>query len=195
MKMNTASIVAIIATVNVGIASAALAQQATTALPPEILACANESDVMLRLSCYDKEVAAYRNRPVASPTVAPSAPAASQKAGEHAVAAAVPATTVAAAAPAPAPVSTTETRSANSADNFGFDAPVDEISSAVARIRERPYGELIIYLDNGQVWEQKHLDRRFKLKTGESVTISKSAVAGYRLSGKSNRSIQVERLK
>lgn len=55
------------------------------------------------------------------------------------------------------------------------------MTSNVARIRERPYGELIIYLENGQIWEQKHRDSRFRLKSGESVTISKSAVAGYRL--------------
>lgn len=69
------------------------------------------------------------------------------------------------------------------------------MTSNVARIRERPYGELIIYLENGPIWEQKHRDSRFRLKSGESVTISKSAVAGYRLSGNSNNSIQVERLK
>jgi hypothetical protein len=164
-----------------------------SALPQAILACAGESDVMLRLSCYDREVAEFRNRPVSAPaSAAPAAPM---------VVATAPATKIAAtpavraADPAPEPVAAAPVRAKNSIDNFGFDAPMDEMTSNVARIRERPYGELIIYLENGQIWEQKHRDSRFRLKSGESVTITKGAVGGYRLSGNSNNSIQVQRLK
>ncbi len=174
----------------VGVAPVTFAQVERSALPPEILACAGESDVMLRLSCYDREVAEFRNRPVSAPaSVASAAPmvvAAATIAVKPAVGAANPAPETVAAAPA---------RATNSLDNFGFDAMMDEMTSNVARIQERPYGELIIYLENGQIWEQKHRDSRFRLKSGESVTITKSAVAGYRLSGNSNNSIQVERLK
>jgi len=200
MNAKIAPVMILSITALVGAAPDAFAQDDQAALPQEILACAGESDVMLRLSCYDREVAAFRNRPVSSPaTVPPVAAVASVPTG-------VAATTIAetpavnAADPEPAASAAAPARATNSVDNFGFDTPtaemrMDEITSEVARIRERPYGELIIYLENGQIWEQKHLDRRFRLKTGESVTITKGAVAGYRLSGDSNRSIQVERLK
>ena len=161
MNPSIAPVLTLITIALVGVAPAAQAQVERSALPQEIIDCAGESDVMLRLSCYDRKVAEFRNKLVSTP-----------------------------AAIAAAPV-----RAKNSIDNFGFDAPMDEMTSNVSRIRERPYGELIIYLENGQIWEQKHRDSRFRLKSGESVTISKSAVAGYRLSGNSNNSIQVERLK
>ena len=55
---------------------------------------------------------------------------------------------------------------------------------------------MIILLDNGQIWEQKHRDTRFRLKVGDSVTISKGLISGYRLrSAGRNHSIQVERFK
>jgi len=180
----------------VGLAPAAFAQGHQATLPPEILACAGESDVMMRLSCYDREVEAFRNRPASAP-VAEAPPVAAATSVPTAVVA-----TSTAAAPAvvaadrvPEAVAAPPARAANSIDSFGFDSQIDEMTSNVERIRERPYGELIIYLENGQIWEQKHLDRRFRLKEGELVTITKGAVAGYRLSGDSNRSIQVERLK
>ena len=70
----------------------------------------------------------------------------------------------------------------------------DEFRATVTNIRKRPYGELIILLSNGQIWEQKHLDRRFRLEVGDEVTISRGKVSGYRLRGRGNNSIQVERL-
>jgi hypothetical protein len=90
------------------------------------------------------------------------------------------------AAPQPPP-------SAGRNADFGRDPRVENIVAVVIAIRERPYGELIISLDNGHVWEQKHVDRRFRLKVGDTVTIARGAVSGYRLSGSGNRSIQVKR--
>lgn len=200
MNPGIAPVMTLIITALVGVAPAAFAQEEQGALPQEILACAGESDVMLRLSCYDREVAAFRNRPLSAPIATPPVAVAVRGAVAAHVATVVAATVVAAtpavgaADPAPEAVAVAPARATSSMDNFGFDAPMDEITSDVARIRKRPYGELIIYLENGQIWEQKHLDRRFRLKNGESVTISKSVIAGYRLSGNSNRSIQVQRL-
>lgn len=83
----------------------------------------------------------------------------------------------------------------NTVDDFGYDRSQDDITATVVALQERPYGELVISLDNGQVWEQKHVDRRFRLDLGEIVTVRKGQVAGYRLSGTSNRSIQVKRIR
>lgn len=194
--------------------SVTCAQPPTNSLPAEILACADKKEVIERLSCYDREVAAARARtesPVAPPIVAempapiakpvPAAPmndvAVPAPVEAAPVAVAVVETAVATAAPAaagnkpaepPPPLTSKE-------DEFGYDRPMEEITAAVVAIRERPYGELVISLDNGQVWEQKHADRRFRLDIGETVTVKKGPVAGYRLSGDSNRSIQVQRIK
>lgn len=192
------------------------AQSPTNSLPAEILACADEKEVIQRLSCYDREVAAARAQaetPVAPPIIAETpAPAAKPVPAAPAmpmndvavpapveaapVAAAVAEMAVATVAPAPTdnkPVAPAP-QSMSKEDEFGYDRPMEEITAAVVAIRERPYGELVISLDNGQVWEQKHVDRRFKLDIGETVTVRKGPVAGYRLSGDGNRSIQVQRI-
>ena len=68
--------------------AAAQAQAAADALPPQLLACAAEVDVMRRLSCYDREMAALRAAP--APLVAAVEPAPDVRA-EPAVAAVGPA--------------------------------------------------------------------------------------------------------
>ena len=217
-----------------------------TPLPAELVACVAESDVLARLSCFDRAMAtllaedssnesapppapspaAERSAataaaapvsvpdaavaaaapvaptaspaPLASPSAAPAAPApvaaraapASPAAAEESPAASL------GDAPAAASVAEAETAPASAEDRRGLPAERSEdIVATVVEIRERPYGELIIFLDNGQVWEQKHRDRRFRLQVGEEVTISKGMISGYRLSGRSNNSIQVSRMK
>jgi len=184
--------------------SAANAQTAADSLPAEILACAQESDVMVRLSCYDRQIAALQSKP-AEPKIAStpvstalrSTPVISDIPATVAAAPASVTTSVPAAEAVPTPQASaaTVTPSPGSADDFGYDRPLGDITADVSKIRKQPYGELIIYLDNRQVWEQKHQDRRFKLRVGETVTVKKSAVAGYRLSGDGNKSIQVKRRK
>lgn len=187
-------------------------QDAENSLPANILACADEKDVMRRLSCYDREVAATRMaaaessearaaiEPVteAALPVTKSASSASIAVDVAPVAVTAVATEVIEAMPVPQTDNDTEQpgpQASSDVDDFGYDRQVGDMMATVAKISERPYGEMIVYLDNGQIWEQKHLDRRFKLRVGETVTIKRGAVAGYRLSGDSNRSIQVQRIK
>lgn len=168
------------------------AQAAADLLPPGILACASEQDVMVRLACYDREVAALVASPPA-PVMKPSSVAKLPPEAPQAVLA-----PVAASAPVPVEVASAAAAPKAAAEDkggFGFDRGVENITAKVVNIRKRPYGELVIYLDNNQVWEQDHVDRRFKVSIGETVTIKKGSFAGYRLSGDSNRSIQVTRRK
>jgi hypothetical protein len=206
-KTKTLAVITLIAVIS-GMPAAGV-QTSGKSLPPEILACANEVDVMVRLSCYDREIAALKTTTVAPDlAVTPTATAtATPILIENENAAPIPvlvetkpvAATASQAVTETTPVAPAETREpeqeSDSVAQFGFERPREDITAAVASIRKRPYGELIISLDNGQVWEQKHTDRRFKLRIGETVTIKKSKVAGYRLSGDSNRSIQVVRRK
>jgi len=195
------------------------AQSTANSVPAEIMACANEKDVIRRLSCYDREVAAARKSaeapaapqvPMEPPApVVESAPAmpdtpppdAPPPADAGPVAAAIVEDTVEAPAvavlapPAGKGPEQQAAQAKKTADDFGYDRPADDVTAAVVALHERPYGELVISLDNGQVWEQKHVDRRFRLELGEMVTVRKGQVAGYRLSGTGNRSIQVRRIK
>jgi hypothetical protein len=137
MNTRIAPVLTLITTTLVEVTPAAFAQVKRQALPQKFLVCACESNVTLQLSCYDREAAEFHNRPVntsATPLVVASAPATTI--------AVAPAVGV--ADPAPEAVAAAPVRAKNSIDNFGFDASMDKITSNVARIRERPYGELII---------------------------------------------------
>jgi len=220
------------------------AQTTNIPLPPALLACAEETDVLRRLACFDREVARLRDvpesvpEPAPEPTVAaPGTRANPEEETERRRAEAerklleelerqraenvrlrreaeaaemhrrqqqeleteqrrieavtspqsnIESSPAAAHAKAPAVPDDVGTR----------DQYPDEFSATVNDIAHRAYGEMIILLDNGQIWEQKHRDTRFRLKVGDSVTISKGLISGYRLrSAGRNHSIQVERFK
>ncbi|NOX69162.1 MAG: hypothetical protein GXP15_08240 [Gammaproteobacteria bacterium] len=166
----------------------AVAQAAAESLPPQIAACASERDVMVRLSCYDREVAALV-------ALSPEPATVSSPAVRQTVSATLPPDAAAAVLAPVARVEPAPKSQAEAKNGFGFDPRVENISATVVKIRKQPYGELLIWLDNDQVWEQDQLDRRFKLRIGETVNIKKGTFTGYRLSGDSNRSIQVTRRK
>jgi len=167
------------------------AAQSADELPPELLACAGETDVAKRLECFDRELARLREAP--EPEAAPvSEPIDAEPVAAEPVAAEPVAETPPAVAPAAAPEP-----DAGSEKDFGLPAAgPNEITARVANIMTRPYGEMVILLDNGQIWEQKHRDNRFRLDIGEDVTISEGLISGFRLTGGGrHNSIQVERLK
>lgn len=224
-------------------ASAVNAQAAAADLPGDLVACADETDVMRRLSCFDREIAKLKATPAAQPTApvasvneqllppapqepvdavpeatpppaaAPPAPvpaAAPTSVPVATVGAAVPATTEVStalvAAPAPrsepapaAPAAETAPQSVPApevrTDDFRHEQLPDEFSAKVLDIKRRPYGEMIILLDNRQIWEQKHVEKSFRLKVGDIATLRKSTLGGYWLYGSSNRSTEVERIR
>ena len=89
------------------------------------------------------------------------------------------------------------TTASSTGDDFGMpDEGLEQISATVVNIMKRPYDEMVTLLDNGQIWEQKHRDNRFRLKIGDDITVSEGLISGYHLTGGGrNNSIQVDRLK
>lgn len=55
------------------------------------------------------------------------------------------------------------------------------ISATVTAIDKQPRGELVVTLDNGQVWAQKNADRYFPLKVGDPVAILAGSLGSFRL--------------
>ena len=220
------------------------AQTTNIPLPPALLACAEETDVLRRLACFDREVARLRDvpesvpEPAPEPTVAaPGTRANLEEETERRRAEAerklleelerqraenvrlrreaeaaemhrrqqqeieteqrrIEAVTSPQSNIESSPAAAHAKASAVPDDVGTRDQYPDEFSATVNDIAHRAYGEMIILLDNGQIWEQKHRDTRFRLKVGDSVTISKGLISGYRLrSAGRNHSIQVERFK
>lgn len=155
----------------------AAAQSANEAL----LTCANEKDDARRLRCFDAVVADLRR--------APAAPAASV--------AATPS-----APPAAAPPST-PTASISSEEKFGARGDLNkekreelkEITGKVTEIRAQPHGELVLTLDNGQVWAERTANSKVKVKVGDTVRIESGALGSFTLIAPNRRSSKVARVR
>jgi hypothetical protein len=193
-------------------------------LGAQLAACAATADDARRLQCYDQLSASLHppagnalTRPAAS--AAPSTAAAALIAAGGAVAGAAattagtpapPATTVAAApatlaAPAlaaPAPVANRDP--ATEKAEFGVSngplaakrstTQLKSLTAGVAKVTVLPYGQLVITLDNGQVWRQIQAVEYFPLKVGDQVEISVGALGSYVLQAPSKRVAKVTRI-
>jgi hypothetical protein len=70
-----------------------------------------------------------------------------------------------------------------------------ELKALVTKIETRIDGLMTITLDNGQVWRQNAPDSRFRLKVGDPVSIQPGALRSFLMSGPTNRSTRVTRVK
>ena len=63
-------------------------------------------------------------------------------------------------------------------------------------IKIMPHGELLLTLDNGQVWQQKAGDRAMRIKVGDAVTIRRASLGSFLLTSQTaNGSMRVTRVK
>lgn len=69
-----------------------------------------------------------------------------------------------------------------------------DIQALVSGVARRPRGELVITLDNGQVWAQLAPQEYYPLKIGDTVHISKGALGSYSLTTPAKRGSKVTRL-
>lgn len=147
-------------------------------------ACASIDDDTGRLACYDSiypRVGSPAQRTVAATAGAPaaSAPAASGVGVGGAVSS------------GGGKISSP----ADPADEFGLSPaaiiarkdpattppPVTSITGSIAKVSNRPTGEWVVTLDDGQVWAQIDASSRARLVVGESVTIRKASLGSYLL--------------
>lgn len=169
-----------------GLSGANAADRTTDAL----LTCANESDDAQRLRCFDAVVASMRKTP--------AAPAATAAAALPAAAAPSPA----AAAPSPAATPPPAASSPTAEQRFGARGDIspdrheeiEALTGTVTELGTKPHGELILTLDNGQVWAEKASGSKVKLKTGDTVKIERGAMGSYTLIA-NGRSSKVSRIR
>jgi hypothetical protein len=69
-----------------------------------------------------------------------------------------------------------------------------EIQAVVSGVARRPRGELVITLDNGQVWVQLEPQAYYPLEAGETVHISKGVLGSYLLTTPAKRGSKVTRI-
>ena len=171
------------------------------------LECAAMQDDARRLECFDNAAAGPQPTEVLSETA--DLPQAEPAVVESAAAPAAAATVSAAAITETVAETATESQvgpETSALDEFGMNAAVaaqspdrpdelTEISATVTDVRKRGYGELVVTLENGQVWTEKEKESGFRIKEGDTVTIRQGRFGGYRMVGRSNRSSQVVRVK
>jgi hypothetical protein len=160
----------------VSVAVCCLQTASAQSLPDRIRHCAAESNGTTRLDCYD-EIGASLNG-IATPAPVP--------------------------VPAPEPAAAAAASPATPESQFGIaggkleekkeSATPKEIRAVVSGVARRPRGELVITLDNGQVWAQLTPQEFFPLKAGDTVVISKGALGSYSLATPAKRGSKVTRL-
>ena len=154
-----------------GVAPAKAAERTAEAM----LACADESDDAQRLRCFDAVVANMRKAPPPAATVA-AAPA---------------------AAPQPAAPTVTPEQKFGARGEIKPDRHEDlsELNATVTALGAKPHGELIVTLDNAQVWAEIAANSRVKLKVGDTVKIERGALGSFSLIAPNGRSSKVSRIR
>jgi pyruvate/2-oxoglutarate dehydrogenase complex dihydrolipoamide acyltransferase (E2) component len=181
-----------------GPVSSVLAQ----AVPPSVRACASERDDAQRLSCYDREIARLDQGGAAAAAPSAKAEAATATAAATAAASATPttapATTTASPTPTTAPDAKFGYRGSVAREEHDRQAAADEggdrMEATITDVSSRPHGELVVTLDNGQIWAQKAPDSKMHLKAGDRITIKKASLGSYMLVA-AGRSTRVTRVK
>jgi hypothetical protein len=146
------------------------------------MACASEQDDARRLACFDAAVVRARSQP--APVVAATTTATAAKP----------------AAVAAAPVLTKE-------EKFGLRgdlkqekvkqapelAELESLSGKVTKVAAKPYGQLIVTLDNGQTWTEIQAYSGLRVKVGDQVTVKAGALGSYSLvaNGRSSKVTRV----
>jgi hypothetical protein len=163
-------------------ATAALALQGVPfaraqSIPPSLHACTAETDDARRLACFDREMARMSEPKKTDQPLA------------------------VAAAPAQPPLSPQEQFGRNGAMDreererqHAQSADLKELQATVTKVTTRALGELLITLDNGQVWLQQTADPHFDVSVQDKITIKPAALGSYLMVAPSRRSTRVTRL-
>jgi len=173
---------------------------AAETLPASVRACSAETDRERRLDCFDREVARFpdskataqapRSQPAAPPSTSASAspPAPATSVSPAPATSAAPAASAAQTAVTQPGANTASTSASTSAADAPATRKTDSatkpgrIAARVISIDRSP-NEMVLHLDNGQVWEQlQSVAGDLSLKAGDNITIDKR-LGSYWLTG------------
>jgi hypothetical protein len=148
------------------------ARAAAPATTAEFLACAAEKDDARRLACFDAAVDRARTAP---------------------------------ANPAPAVVAAPLTQE----EKFGLRGELkqekaqkvpelqelEQLQAQVTKVSTKPHGELVVTLENGQVWTEIQTNSGARVKAGDRVAIKPGALGSFLLVAPNGRSTRVTRVR
>jgi hypothetical protein len=167
---------------------------AQTGFTDKMKSCANLADDRARLACYDAAVAGID---------AEAAKAATERKRQ----AEVRAQELAAREEADRKAAAAKAEQAK-VNAFGAEAlpadlkpdskteSIDELEGAVSEVFYSPLKEIIVVLENGQMWRQSDTTRVGTVKKGDKVLIKKRTLSGYRMTFvRQKRSIDIKRFR
>ena len=70
-----------------------------------------------------------------------------------------------------------------------------DLSATVARVAKKARGQHVVYLENGQVWQENFASSYFPVEPGDRITIKRRRFGGYRLVVPSGKGYRVERVR
>ncbi len=71
-----------------------------------------------------------------------------------------------------------------------------QYTAVVTKMDSRPHGQVVVTLDNGEVWSEQYASRAFLVKVGDTIELKKSRFSsGYRLVAPGGRGYEVTRLR
>jgi hypothetical protein len=155
-------------------------------------ACAKLEDSAERLACFDAAIERQRE--------AAEAPGQSETSAGEAADSGVPEATPAAAPQAvPAQAeSSVDTARPNHQEDVASSSERElpgEYTAVVVAMRERPHGQVVVTLDNGQVWSEQYASRAFLVDVGDTVTMKRGTFSSsYRLVAPGGRGYKMTRL-
>jgi len=169
-------------------------QAAADSIEDSLAACTAMTDEAARLSCFDGAAGALK-----PPVVVAEPPAAEPVATSEPEPEPEP-------EPAPPPPPEPAEAPADPLALFGMNpelasqqetaqAELKEIKAVAVEVTKRTRGEHVVTLDNGQVWTEKEAESYFRVKVGDTVTIKRISMGGFRMVGRGNRASAVRRLK
>jgi hypothetical protein len=155
---------------------------------PEGTQCVSIDDAAARLACYDQAFGRPTAAGVASAAVAEdAAPALSDS---------PPAGASPDAVRAADEFGLTETAKRKRDPEKAKEAMPESISATVARVSWRPTGEVVVTLENDQVWEQAEIvTTTARVKPGDVVTIRKAALGSHTMVTAGRAVIRVRRVR
>lgn len=150
--------------------------------------CVSIEDTAARLACYDEAF----GRPTAAGVASAAA------ADEAAAVRSTPAPPAASpdAARAVDEFGLTETAKRKRDPEKAKEVMPESISATVARVSWRPTGEVVVVLENDQVWEQAEIvTTKARVKAGDVVTIRKAALGSHTMVTAGRAAIRVRRVR
>ena len=148
------------------------ARAAAPATTADFLACAAEKDDGRRLACFDAAVDRARTAPAnPAPAVAAAPLSQEEKFGLRG-----------------------ELKQ-EKAQKVPELQELEQLQAQVTKVSTKPHGELVVTLENGQVWTEIQTNSGARVKAGDRVAIKPGALGSFLLVAPNGRSARVTRVR